>query len=205
VKKTSIRWVIKLGGSLSHTASLGPWLAAIAMHPCIIVPGGGPFADAVRDTQRRHQFSDRVAHDLAIHAMGLYGRMLMGIEPRLTRVQTLRDLAERSPITTACVWLPNPEEPCLQSLKASWDVTSDSIAARLALELEIPDLLLVKSIEPAQGQKSLATAIQEGMVDSALPDVVRGQALKLWLKGPDPQGLVKGLENPLLSFSQLIA
>ena len=205
MKKTSIRWVIKFGGSLSHSASLRPWLDALAMCPCIIVPGGGAFADAVRETQRRHHFTDRVAHDLAIRAMGLYGRMLLGIEPRITRVETVRDLAEGGHVLTPRLWLPDPEEPCLESLKASWDVSSDSIAARLALELEIPEILFVKSIEPAQGQESLSNAIHQGWVDPALEGVVRGGALKLWLKGPDPQGLAKGLEDPLSSFTRLIA
>ena len=205
MKKTSIRWVIKFGGSLSHSASLGPWLDVLAQSPCIIVPGGGPFADAVRQTQLRHHFPDSVAHDLAIRAMGLYGRMLLGIEPRLTRIESVKDLAERVDLGISNLWLPDPGEPCLQPLKASWEVTSDSIAAQLALALEIPELLLVKSIEPHQGQERLSNAIKEGIVDPALERVVQGRNLKLWLKGPDPQGLAKGLEDPVSSFTRLIA
>lgn len=205
MKKTSIRWVIKFGGSLSRSPSLLAWLDALAKYPCIIVPGGGPFADAVRETQRELRYPDHVAHDLAIRAMGLYGQMLLGIEPRLLKVETVKDLAKTPQTRAACLWLPDPEEPCLQGLRASWDVTSDSIAARLALELEIPELLLVKSFEPARGQESLSNAIDQGKVDPALNEVVRGSTLKLWLGGPNPGGLAKGLEDPVSSFRQLIA
>ena len=46
----------------------------------VVVPGGGPFADAVRTAQGLWQFSDEVAHVMAIGAMDQFGRMLCGIE-----------------------------------------------------------------------------------------------------------------------------
>jgi aspartokinase-like uncharacterized kinase len=61
VSKASIRWVIKFGGSLSQSACLADWLDALARLPCIIVPGGGLFANAVREAQNRHAFDDRLA------------------------------------------------------------------------------------------------------------------------------------------------
>jgi dihydroneopterin aldolase len=131
--------------------------------------------------------------------------MLLGVEPRLRRAESVKDLAKTLPIGASCLWLPNPEEPCLQRLKPSWEVTSDSIAARLALELEIPELLLVKSFESAPGQESLSDATDQGRVDPALNGVVRGSSLTLWLAGPNPEGLAKGLEDPVSSFRQLIA
>jgi aspartokinase-like uncharacterized kinase len=48
--------VVKLGGSLHDAAELGGWLAALAEAPGparVVVPGGGPFADAVRAAQER--------------------------------------------------------------------------------------------------------------------------------------------------------
>ncbi len=35
----------------------------------VIVSGGGPFADQVRDAQKRWKFNDQQAHQIALHAM----------------------------------------------------------------------------------------------------------------------------------------
>jgi dihydroneopterin aldolase len=47
-------WVVKLGGSLDAAGRLGDWARALAAtppslrQPLLVVPGGGPFAHAVR-------------------------------------------------------------------------------------------------------------------------------------------------------------
>ena len=45
--------VVKLGGSLHASPALAHWLTALKRYPrpLTIVPGGGPFADAVRAAQ----------------------------------------------------------------------------------------------------------------------------------------------------------
>jgi len=205
VSKTSIRWVIKFGGSLSQSADLVGWLKSLAELPCLIVPGGGPFANVVREAQKKHGFHDTVAHDLAIRAMALYGQMLLGIEPRLRPIVRLNDWAGCSKTNGPLLWLPDPKEPALQDLEASWDVTSDTIAAHLALELKIPQLLLVKAVEPSPRKMRLQVATDLALIDPALGRIVQGHPLNLWLKGPNPQGLANGLVDPVSSFTQLIA
>lgn len=205
MSKTSIRWVIKLGGSLSQSHHLGTLLASLAKCPCLIVPGGGPFADGVRETQKQQGFHDALAHDLAIRAMALYGQMLLGMEPRLHPVVTFKDWPENVVPRQPYLWLPDPDEPSLQSLDPSWDVTSDSIAAHLALELNIPELLLIKSVEPKEREIKLQSPTGQALIDPAFGRIVQGRPLKLWVMGPNPQGLAKGFENPLSSFTQLIA
>jgi aspartokinase-like uncharacterized kinase len=206
VSKTSIPWVIKFGGSLSRSASLGAWLHALSETPCVIVPGGGPFADAVRETQKQQGFNDTLAHALAIRAMGLYGQMLGGMQPRLMLIKRVNDLAEKRDDAAPLLWLPDPEETCLRDLKASWEITSDSIAALLALELGVPQLLLVKSKESKPGEERLTSAIRKGLVDPCLRGIVAGHPLKLWFTGPsNPEGLAKGLQDPVSCFTQLTA
>ena len=66
--------VVKLGGSHAGSALLRPWLRAIeaAAGRVVLVPGGGPFADAVRDAQatmairRRGRRRDGAAGDGAV-------------------------------------------------------------------------------------------------------------------------------------------
>ena len=70
--------VIKLGGSHASGPHIRDWLAAIAAEKrrIVIVPGGGPFADAVRSTQASLGFDDSAAHDMALMAMAQFGRFL---------------------------------------------------------------------------------------------------------------------------------
>ena len=85
---------VKLGGSLLEAAELRPWLAALAVlpgAPRVVVPGGGPFADTVRDAQARLGFHDLAAHRMAILAMQQYGLMLQALEPRLGLAETSTD------------------------------------------------------------------------------------------------------------------
>ena len=67
--------VLKLGGSYAFSPHLKDWLDAIAACAgcAVVVPGGGPFADAVRMAQPRMGFDDRAAHEMAVLAMDQYG------------------------------------------------------------------------------------------------------------------------------------
>jgi aspartokinase-like uncharacterized kinase len=77
--------VIKLGGSLANEGHLEDWLAAIAGQAgsIVIVPGGGPFADAVRSNQRSMGYDDRAAHEMALMAMAQFGRALESLNRAL--------------------------------------------------------------------------------------------------------------------------
>ena len=85
--------VVKLGGSLlGEPARLRAWLARLAsgnLGPCLIVPGGGPFADAVRTAQAALGFDDRLAHRLALDAMGRMAEVFCALEPGLGIVSAL--------------------------------------------------------------------------------------------------------------------
>ena len=131
--------VVKLGGSLLEAAELRPWLAALAIlpgAPRVVVPGGGPFADTVRDAQARLGFHDLAAHRMAILAMQQYGLMLQALEPRLALAETSTDLAAIPPGAGA-VWLPWRMVGLEPGIEPSWDVTSDSLALWLAATPEL--------------------------------------------------------------------
>ena len=73
------RAVVKVGGSTADQPVLREWIAALAGSalPVVIVPGGGPFADQVRNTQRRIGFSNNAAHAMAILAMEQFGHIIL--------------------------------------------------------------------------------------------------------------------------------
>ena len=142
--------VIKLGGSLlARVEQLDDVLAAIALaartRRLLIVPGGGPFADAVRDVDRRVGLSAGAAHWMAVLAMDQYAHLLAARVPGGAIVTTVRDatrvLDEAGvPVLAPSRWLSEADP-----LPHSWDVTSDSIAAWVAGQVHARALILVKA------------------------------------------------------------
>src|SRR5262249_5412461 len=146
-------WVVKLGGSLAGSPLLRPWLEALK--ECgghvVLVPGGGPFADVVRDAQQRCGFDDRAAHRLALIAMEQYGLMPCGPEPAPRPAATRAAIARVLGAGGVPVWQPTRMVLGRKEIPESWDVTSDSLAAWLAATLRAEGLLLVKSATIPEG------------------------------------------------------
>ena len=91
--------IVKLGGSHATGPHLKDWLAAIAAEAgaIAIVPGGGPFADAVRTAQASIGYDDRAAHAMALMAMAQFGCALAEPQSRLEAERlAFRDLARAS-------------------------------------------------------------------------------------------------------------
>lgn len=173
--------VVKLGGSVLQAAELRPWLAALAVlpgAPRVVVPGGGPFADTVRDAQARLGFHDLAAHRMAILAMQQYGLMLQALEPRLGLAETSTDLAAIPP-GAGTVWLPWRMVGLEPGIEPSWDVTSDSLALWLARHLDSLQLLLVKSAALPPGPADPAVLAAAGIIDRAFPGLAAGYSGKI--------------------------
>ncbi|MDF0376921.1 hypothetical protein [Methylophilus sp. YYY-1] len=183
-------WVIKLGGSVTHYDSLMQWLKLVVRWgdgKVIIVPGGGVYADAVREFQRLRatmpegHIDDSQAHALAIYAMDQMARSLVAMMPALTLVRNPFEIAERGWQHRGLVWLPsemalNQAFATEYPLPHSWDVTSDSLAAWLALQLDACQLLLVKSDERLLSLEQALTLpqLQEmGMIDTGVTSFLK--------------------------------
>jgi len=74
--------VVKVGGSLLADATqldavLDVLAAASRERRLLVVPGGGPFADAVREVDRQVRLPDAAAHWMAVLAMDQYGHVLV--------------------------------------------------------------------------------------------------------------------------------
>ena len=93
--------------------------------PVLVVPGGGPFADAVRAVDERVGLSDDVAHGLALRAMDQLGLLLR----RCCPAPRLRELA--APRGPAC-WRRRRRSRAAPGVPESWAVTSDSLAVLAA-------------------------------------------------------------------------
>ena len=139
---------MKLGGGLlAHGDELDAALATIGAgraRRLLVVPGGGPFADAVRDIDRRLRLSDDAAHWMAVLAMDqcahlIADRLADGVLVADTRAVVTALDAGKLPVLAPFQWMREADP-----LPHSWDVTSDSIAAWIAGEVGARRLVLVK-------------------------------------------------------------
>jgi len=179
-------WVVKLGGSLLGSPELLKWLEVLTRHgdgKIVIVPGGGIFADAVRESQKLSNSSDAVAHKMAVMAMDQYAVLMTGLNPALVTAESELEIAERSWQHRAIVWMPSKMVCADEAIPANWQVTSDSLAAWLASRLNAQQLILVKLQRPKLEQISLERLIRDGMVDEHFGDFTAGQNFRTWVVG----------------------
>lgn len=189
-------WVVKLGGSLQqHPAHLEAWLEVLQAQgsgTAVVVPGGGMFAEQVREAQHRYGFNDKVAHNMALLAMEQYGYMLTGLAPALKPCTTMNQICSAISANRLPLWLPSHMIVENSALPASWAVTSDSLALWLAGELGAQGIFLVKSAPLPAGATSadLATA---GLVDEYLPEIHRTNNIPLYWLCSDEASLMRAI------------
>jgi aspartokinase-like uncharacterized kinase len=179
--------VIKVGGSLLDWPELPGRLAAFLdnqrgraaclREQAVLVAGGGPFADLIRTMDQTHDLGDQKAHRLAIRSLDLTGELLAGLLPGSAVVHRPEDLwacrnAGQVPILAPGLFLEEVDDRGPDPLPASWDVTSDSIAARIAVLLGARRLILLKSTAPTI-EISRGEAAQAGLVDPMFPAIAR--------------------------------
>jgi 5-(aminomethyl)-3-furanmethanol phosphate kinase len=178
--------VVKLGGSYAFSSTLKSWINAVAACAgrVVGVPGGGPFAEAVRVAQPKMGFDDRAAHEMALLAMEQYGCALasLGAGWRLAAsAATIRDVLREGGVP---VWSPTPMLRDANDVPWSWDVTSDSLAAWLAGRIGAKRVLLVKQVEPPPGRLRAADLVADGIIDPAFPRFLRASGAQAFIAGP---------------------
>jgi 5-(aminomethyl)-3-furanmethanol phosphate kinase len=116
--------VLKIGGSLFDSGR--ELVKRVAEEDVLVVPGGGAFADKVRDVYATGALSDDAAHWMALLAMDQYGYYLSDstgvpltdtIEGEGTRIALAYEILRKD-----------------DALPHSWDVTSDTVAAWMAFK-----------------------------------------------------------------------
>jgi aspartokinase-like uncharacterized kinase len=187
-------WVVKLGGSLYDSAQLPAWLDAISgggAGKVVVVPGGGPWADAVRSAQRREGFDERTAHCRALRAMERYAGVLAGM--RRTFIPAYSTIAMEAILRNRgiALWMPYAMVVAQPAIPASWEVTSDSLAAWLAQRLDAAGLILVKSVPVERPQPDIEELMRRGWVDGAFARFTSGIRFPVVVFGPGDQGAVE--------------
>jgi 5-(aminomethyl)-3-furanmethanol phosphate kinase len=196
--------VVKLGGGLGRGAGDDALRALCAKlgelaerHPLLVVPGGALFADAVREADRRFGLPATTSHHMAVLGMEQFGWLLSELIPGAEVSTEARAAAGRTTVLLpAC--LP------LDGLPASWEVTSDSIAAWVAGRAGAGRLVLVKEVDglfadwPPRGEPlrrltvAELAALRPGGVDAYLPTALADASFETWvISGRDPRRLTE--------------
>ena len=166
--------VIKLGGSLAESHTLLHCLNRVEQsyqgRAVVIVPGGGAFAEQVRIAQQHWQFDDYHAHAMALLAMQQMAWLIKGLKNDFVMVQSVTAIKQQRE-QKIMVWSPELTELNQAGIPASWELTSDSLAAWLANTLLADELILVKSAVIDKGL-SLAQLTEQGVIDKGFCDSV---------------------------------
>jgi aspartokinase-like uncharacterized kinase len=177
--------VIKVGGSLFDWPELPDRLEdfiksqfpknGVERH--LLIAGGGQPADVVREFDRIHRLGDVTAHRLALDAMELSARLLSAVVRGADLIESLQSVnavlaSGRLPVLAPSRTIRAIELVDDDPLPASWAVTSDSIAARIAAHARASRLILLKStsIRPDSARQEAARA---GLVDPYFPEAAR--------------------------------
>jgi aspartokinase-like uncharacterized kinase len=208
--------VVKVGGGLGRGAgddALRAWCNTLGVlgerEPLLVVPGGAWFADAVRDADRRFELLATTSHHMAVLGMEQFGWLLSDLIPGAVRCADLARARQLGAGQTAVLL---PAGLPLDALPASWEVTSDSIAAWVAGQVGAGRLVLVKEVEglfaqwPPSGEPlarltvgelaALRAAGRAAGVDEYLPTALAGATFETWvIGGRDPERLVELLDR----------
>jgi 5-(aminomethyl)-3-furanmethanol phosphate kinase len=190
-------YVLKLGGSLiDMSKELVIRLKGMTTegYSFLIIPGGGPMANMVRNLFEKYNISQEIAHWMAILSMEQYGYFLTdhtGIESIKTveRIEGIRILL--------------PYQAMIKNdmgIEHNWDYTSDSVAALISAMLDakfikvtdvdgvIIDGKVVKEIH-AGNLMGIHTCIDQGTLR-----LLKGRSCWI-LNGSHPEELITSLKT----------
>jgi 5-(aminomethyl)-3-furanmethanol phosphate kinase len=183
--------VVKIGGGLLQADGLAGLRRACAeamalsrRRPVLVVPGGGPFADAVRAVDAQVSLGDDLAHALALQAMDQLGAML---EPLLGACAVAEELA---PPPGLALLRAAPAFGARREIPRSWAVTSDSLAVFAAAAAGASEAILLKPVSPeipvltAAELEALQAQGGAQFVDAYLPRVVRDTEVAVTVRRP---------------------
>lgn len=171
--------VIKVGGSVldrpTAMRELPGWIESTrSSHRLLLIIGGGASVDRVRDQTALGQLTEAEAHWEAIKQMDRNAAMVASLLGRPALDLTVSPPLERVAVGLVSHFL-REVEPDLDGsrLPIGWEVTSDSIAARVAAVYDA-DLMLLKSCPPPSEPTDHAQLARQGYVDQFFPTASLG-------------------------------
>jgi aspartokinase-like uncharacterized kinase len=195
INQSFVPLVVKVGGSLFHHISdLVPVLKE-SKRPLLLIPGGGPFADMVRQCE----VDNDTAHWMAVSAMEQFGWFIASHGIPVTAIIAI-------PGSTT-VFLPYRYFIQNDVLPHTWDVTSDTIAAWTAGNLHL-DLLLLKSVDGifinGTLRKQVIAPVESDVIDPFfIPFVIKNRIKTTIVNGSQPDRVGKFLRGEKVPWTKI--
>ena len=219
----SLEAVLKIGGSLSRGNGLEDLCREICrlgeIHRIVIVPGGGAFADQVRDTYTRFRLDETTAHHMALLAMDQYGCLLHYLMPGSVLTADLACARHEAESGKPAILLPTAAVLQDDSLPHSWQVTSDTISAWIARMSDCRRLIILKDVDGLMAVQDIRSgpvglileltieqlAKHRGGVDEYLSHFLAAEPLETWvINGRHPGRLVELLERSYTTGTRIL-
>ena len=199
--------LVKIGGSLTyHVKPLLNTLKSFSSreNKIVVVPGGGMFADVVRDLDRDVKLSNRASHRMALMAMDMMGVYFSDVS-HIRTVDNLYDAKVTLLDSDIVILLPSKVVLSTDELPHSWEVTSDSIGLYVGKLLRLKKVIIVTDVDGIYdrypGGKLLNTISAKSIkgftsVDSYLPKLlIRYKMECIVVNGKYPERVVNALKG----------
>ena len=179
--------VVKLGGSLLSTSTtprlLNDWFdRAGRIHPGehrVLIVGGGEPVDWLRRVDQQNPLGDTAAHWAAIALMDANAQVAAAWRPGVILTDDWPQLQQRLGDPGDTIFVTGPflrnHEPLSPgtTLPVGWQVTSDCIAARVAVLLDARlTLLKATKFELQTSKAGWVQLAERGVVDEFFPELV---------------------------------
>lgn len=211
-----MEWIVKIGGSLfpHHAKKL---LENLLGENIIIIPGGGEFADKIREYDHELGFSDTASHEAAILSMDIMGILLADLVKGAKTTHTIKETKKIIKDGKIPVLLPSRILHYLDPLKHSWKVTSDSIAfyisklinAKLLIATDVDGIY---TTDPAKSEAKLINEISakklltfgETAVDKELPKLLLKYKSNCYVaNGKHPQRILSIIKSTETIYTRI--
>jgi len=208
--------IIKFGGSITERGTLkqivllGKTLSTLfdCKQNFALIPGGGFFAEFVRETQEKYDLDDEQAHWMAIQAMEQHASFLLKFIPN----SFLHDFSckdfessifDKLPILRVMKYMRTESD-----LEKTWNATSDAIATEIAVKIKAEKLVFLKDIDGIIVKDKLVKkiTIQELLelkispLDNNTPKILQRKNIKAYIIN----GLIRDRIENLLEGKEFI-
>ncbi|MBP2143023.1 aspartokinase-like uncharacterized kinase [Methanococcus voltae] len=179
----------------------------------LIIPGGGNFANNVRDIYEKTNLSDGGAHKLATLCTDLTGIYMKDIS-KVKTTDNIYDAKNMFQDDDLLIFLPSNLILSTDKLPRSWDVTSDSFAGYIA------DLMDCKKLIVATDVDGIYTKYPEGKllntinaksikgftsIDKYLPEFICSNNIECYVvNGNFPERIISILENKIDTYTKIL-
>ncbi|AIJ06214.1 aspartate/glutamate/uridylate kinase 1 [Methanocaldococcus bathoardescens] len=142
--------IVKIGGSLTYDAE--PLLKALKNYAkeknkkIVIIPGGGEFANVVRNIDKALNISNSLSHKLAIKCMDLIGEVYAEIGD-IKAYDTLFDLKREIEKEKIAILLPSKILLSTDIAEHSWAITSDSLSLYIGKLLDVREVIIATDVD----------------------------------------------------------